>query len=226
MQVDAKPGNYVLVHLEDSGTGMPAEVIERIYEPFFTTKEHGKGTGLGLSTSLAIVKAHGGFMRVYSEPGRGTKFHVYLPALADEVLAAQSADAEELPRGMGELILVVDDEPAVLEVTKQTLGAFGYKTKTAQDGAEAIVVFTEHKNHIAAVITDMMMPVLDGAGAIRVLLKMRHDLPVIAVSGLDAQAKIPEMQAHTNIHFLQKPYAAAQLLQTLKTALSKNTKTS
>ncbi|MFO1471662.1 MAG: PAS domain S-box protein [Turneriella sp.] len=226
MQVDAKPGNYVLIHLEDSGEGMPADVIERIYEPFFTTKEHGKGTGLGLSTSLAIVKAHGGFMRVYSEPGRGTKFHVYLPALSDEALTAQPDDTEEMPHGNGELILVVDDEPAVLEVTKQTLGAFGYKTKTAQDGAEAIVVFTENKDQIAAVVTDMMMPVLDGAGAIRVLLKMRHDLPVIAVSGLDAQVKIPEMQTQTNIYFLQKPYAAALLLQTLKTALSKKTKKS
>lgn len=223
MQVDARPGNYVLINLEDSGMGMQADVIERIYEPFFTTKEHGKGTGLGLSTSLAIVKAHGGFMRVYSEPGRGTKFHVYLPALSDGVLTAEAADTEELPRGKGELILIVDDEPAVLEVTKQTLGAFGYKTKTAPDGAEAIVVFTQSQEHISAVITDMMMPVLDGAGAIRVLLKMRPDLPIIAVSGLDAQAKMPAMPPHTNIHFLQKPYAAAQLLQTLKKAILNST---
>lgn len=220
MQVDAKPGNYVLIHFEDSGFGMPAQVIERIYEPFFTTKEHGKGTGLGLSTSLAIVKAHGGFMRVYSEPGQGTKFHVYLPALADKVLSVQDIDLEELPRGNGELILVVDDEPAVLEVTRQTLGAFGYKTKTAQDGAEAIVVFTQSKEHISAVITDMMMPVLDGAGAIRVLLKMRPGLPIIAVSGLDAHAKISALQSQNNIHFLQKPYAASQLLQTLKSAIA------
>ena len=93
------------------------------------------------------------------------------------------------------------------------------RTKTAQDGAEAIVIFTQSKEHFAAVITDMMMPVLDGAGAIRVLLKMRADLPIIAVSGLEAQAKIPALQSHKNIHFLQKPYAASHLLQTLKNVI-------
>ena len=121
-------------------------------------------------------------------------------------------------------ILIIDDDREIAGTLQMVLQNAGYRVQLAQNGVEGQRAIEGLKPDL--VLTDMMMPVLDGAGAIRVLLKMRHDLPVIAVSGLDAQAKIPEMQAHTNIHFLQKPYAAAQLLQTLKTALSKNTKTS
>ncbi len=219
MQAGASPGNYVAINFEDTGTGMPAEIVERIFDPFFTTKDHGKGTGLGLSTSLAIVKAHGGFLRVYSEPGIGTKFHIYLPALPAGSEHPDAVNDDELPRGNGELILVVDDEPAVLEVTKQTLDAFGYKTVTAQDGADAIAVFSRVKDQISLVLTDMMMPVLDGAAAIRVLRKMQPDLPIIAVSGLDTHRKAPTLHDLRRLHFLQKPYAASLLLQTIKKAL-------
>ncbi len=216
MQAGVKPGKYALVEIQDTGTGMPPEVLERIYEPFFTTKEHGKGTGLGLSTSLAIIKGHGGFIRVYSEPGLGTKFHIYLPALPNADTGIAVTDEANLPRGRGELILVVDDESTLLEVTQQTLHAFGYKTKAAQDGAEAIAVFSEFKEQIGLVITDMMMPVLDGAATIRVILKMAPAMPIIAVSGLDAPAKAASFQDHPNVRFLQKPYSASQLLQSIQ----------
>ncbi len=220
MQADVKPGKYVLIKIQDTGAGMPPEVLERIYEPFFTTKEQGKGTGLGLSTSLAIIKGHGGFIRVYSEPTRGTKFHIYLPALSDNLTDVLVSDEVNLPRGKGQLILVVDDENALLEVTQQTLHAFGYKTKAAQDGAEAIAVFSEFKDQIALVITDMMMPVLDGAATIRVILKMVPAMPIIAVSGLDAQGKSTAFQDQKNVRFLQKPYSASQLLQCIQQQLN------
>lgn len=222
MQIDVKPGRYVVIRIEDSGTGMPQAVLEKIFEPFFTTKEPGKGTGLGLSTSLAIVKGHGGFMRVYSEPGKGTRFHIYLPALSLAEEKVAHAEIEEMPRGNGELILVVDDEATIRSITKQTLEAFGYAVKTASDGADAVAIFAEHKDKIALVLTDMMMPVLDGAGTIHVLRKMKPDIPIIAASGLDGNGKVAQLLGDGVKFFLPKPYTADVLLKTIKQALSKD----
>jgi len=171
LNIEANPGPYVFLQVEDSGTGIPAEVIEKIFDPFFTTKELGKGTGLGLSTSLAIVKSHDGFLRVYSEEGRGTKFKVYLPAQVIRTEAAAAA-AADMPRGHGELILVVDDEKSVREITKQTLEAFGYRAILAADGTEAVALYATRGNEIAVVLTDMMMPIMDGPTTIQVLRKM------------------------------------------------------
>ncbi|MFO1526707.1 MAG: PAS domain S-box protein [Turneriella sp.] len=224
MQMDAAPGHYVVIRIEDTGTGMPPDVLEKVFEPFFTTKEHGKGTGLGLSTSMAIMKGHGGFMRVYSEPGRGTRFHLYLPALSKVDEESAVATSESLPRGNGELILVVDDEAPVRTITCQTLEAFGYATLPASDGAEAVAIFAEHKNKVALLLTDMMMPVLDGPGAISVIQKMQPKLPIIAVSGLAANGKLSALQAADKIRFLAKPFSAEQLLQAVR--LSLNTKPS
>ncbi len=221
MHIDARPGNYVVIRCEDTGSGMPAAVLEKIFEPFFTTKELGKGTGLGLSTSIAIIKSHGGFMRAYSEPGRGSRFHLYIPALGTGIEVTSETAQPELLRGNGELVLVVDDEPHVREVTRQTLETFGYKTKIATDGADALAVFAENKEKIALMVTDMMMPVLDGPGVIRVILKIKPDLPIIAVSGVDAQAKIDNLQSGRKIHVLQKPYTAQMLLQAVRDELIK-----
>lgn len=222
MQLDAHPGDYVVVRLEDTGQGMPADVLERIFEPFFTTKPHGKGTGLGLSTSLAIIKGHGGFIRAYSEPGRGTRFHLYLPALPAGQEEQKSGTTDEMPRGSGQLILVIDDEPSVRNVTKQTLEAFGYRVKTAADGAEGVAVFAELRSQIAVVLTDIMMPVLDGHAAIRVMRKMQPSLPVIAASGLEVHAKSIMAESGAFSRFLPKPYTAQMLLTTIRDALRAN----
>src|SRR6185436_9581618 len=142
------PGRYVLVTVADTGGGIPPEVVGRIFEPFFTTKEVGKGTGLGLSTALTIVRSHGGFINVYSEPRRGTQFAVYLPA----VEAAAEAGARlqsDLPVGHGELILVVDDEDAIRQITKATLETFGYRVITAADGTEALGLYAQHREEVA-----------------------------------------------------------------------------
>src|SRR2546422_6496534 len=191
MNVGAKAGPYVVIRVSDTGTGMPPGVIDKIFDPFFTTKEVGKGTGLGLSTVLGIVKSHGGFVNVYSEVGKGTRFSVYLPA-AETVQGAEPAQVEAVPTGQGELVLVVDDEATIREITKATLEAHGYRIVTAADGAEALALYAQHRDQIRLVLTDMMMPVMDGPATIRALRNLDPQIPIIAASGLVAK-KAPDL---------------------------------
>jgi PAS domain S-box-containing protein len=218
MHLEAKPGRYVQVTVSDTGVGIPAETVSRIFEPFFTTKEVGKGTGLGLSTALTIVRSHGGFINVYSEPNRGTQFAVYLPATksaADEQRRARP----DLPSGRGELILVVDDEDSILQITKGTLETFGYRVLTAGDGTEALGLYAQHRGEVAAVITDMMMPFMDGPATIRALQKMNPQVKIIAASGLAANDKAAEAASVGVQMFLPKPYTAEKLLKALAEVL-------
>ncbi|MDR3405033.1 MAG: PAS domain S-box protein [Chthoniobacter sp.] len=217
---EAQPGPYVLLQIEDSGAGIAPEILDKIFDPFFTTKEIGKGTGLGLSTTLAIVKSHGGFLRVYSELGRGTIFKIYLPAQVESPLDLGVAVEAEMPRGDGELILVVDDEGSVSQITKQTLEAFGYRVVLAADGAEAVALFAQRGGEIDAVLTDMMMPIMDGAATIHVLRRMNPNVPIIAASGLTANAQIAQFASLGVKHFLAKPYTAETLLKTMRLALT------
>ncbi len=220
MNAQAKAGNYVQIRVTDTGTGMPREVIDKIFEPFFTTKEVGKGTGLGLSTVMAIVKSHGGFVNVYSEPGQGTTFKVYLPAVeASEEGRRKLTQRLISPRGNGETVLVIDDEASILTITSQTLQAFGYRVLTATDGAHALSVYTEHKNEIAVVLTDMMMPIMDGLSMIHVLLRMNPAVKIIAASGLTTNGNLAKSSELNVKHFLTKPYTAETLLTTLRTTL-------
>lgn len=219
MNIDAKPGHHICIQVEDSGEGMPPEIIERIFEPFFTTKELGKGTGMGLSTSIAIIKKHGGFIRVYSEVGMGSRFHVYLPAYIGTDNAENDAVSVVLPRGKGELVLVVDDEVAVREITRQTLETFGYRVVLAADGVEATSIYAERRKEIAIVLTDMMMPLMDGPTMIKVLLKLDPEVRIIAASGLSANGMVAKAQSNGIRHFIPKPYTAETLLKTLREAL-------
>ena len=216
LESEAKPGPYVLLEVEDSGMGMPPEIIEKIFDPFFTTKELGKGTGLGLSTTLAIVKSHGGFIRVYSELGSGTKFRVYLPAQTEASQETVAAAEAEMPRGHGEVILVVDDEPSVQQITQQTLEAFGYRVLLATDGADAVAIYARQREEIAAVLTDMMMPIMDGPATIQALRRLNLHLPIIAASGLAANSHVSQVASLGVKHFLPKPYTAETLLKILR----------
>jgi len=220
MNRDVSPGRYVEIEVSDEGCGIPRELMDRIFEPFFTTKEIGKGTGLGLSTAIGIVRSHGGFVTVYSEPGRGTTFRVCLPALEDVMARSVSTGvaAEPLPRGSGELVLVVDDEVSILQVTRQTLEAFGYRVLTAEDGARAIGLYALHREDVAVVLTDMMMPVMDGPALIAALRRIDPTVRVIASSGLSANGNLIRNGASVK-HFLAKPYSAEALLQTLRAVL-------
>jgi PAS domain S-box-containing protein len=214
------PGRYVVIQVTDTGTGMPKEIIDRIFEPFFTTKELGKGTGLGLSTVLGIVRSHGGFVNVYSEVGKGSSFKVYLPALAEGDAGDQAGRAEEaLPRGNGELILVVDDEVSILDITKQTLQAFGYRVATAEDGAQAISRYALQRDEVAVVLTDMMMPVMDGPALIAALRRINPQVRIIGASGLNANGSTARAAAVGVKHFLPKPYSADALLAMIRHVL-------
>ncbi|MDT7543126.1 MAG: hypothetical protein QOE33_3030 [Acidobacteriota bacterium] len=219
MHLEAKPGRYVVVTVVDTGAGMTQEVQSRIFEPFFTTKEVGKGTGLGLSTALTIVHSHGGFLNVYSEPRKGTQFAVYLPAL--ESGRAEQSDRRrlDLPVGRGELILVVDDEDAIRQITKGTLETFNYRVVVAADGTEAVALYAQQRDEIKLVITDMMMPFMDGPATIRALQRLNPRVKIIAASGLGAQDKAAEATALGVRLFLPKPYTAEKLLKALAQVL-------
>jgi CheY-like chemotaxis protein len=219
MHLEAKPGAYVSIAISDTGTGIPADIREKIFEPFFTTKKFGMGTGLGLSTTLAIIKSHGGFINLESEVGKGTTFRIYIPATGTVSRAMAESEEEELPTGNGELILIIDDEPAILEITKETLEAYGYKALTASDGAEGVAVFADNKKNIKVVITDIMMPVMDGTAAILALKSINPDVKIIAASGLTTKGQITTPSDSNVQAFLTKPYTAERLLKALAAAL-------
>ncbi|HLO88323.1 MAG TPA: response regulator [Nostocaceae cyanobacterium] len=214
MNLEAKTGPYIVVTVADTGTGIPGEILDRIFEPFFTTKEVGQGTGLGLSTALGIVKSHGGFVNVYSEVGKGTQFKMYLPAVAGvETLSNEKV----IPlTGNGELILVVDDEPAIQEITRESLETNNYQVLTANDGIEAIALYAQQMNNIAAVLMDLMLPSLDGITAIRTLKKINPDVKIIATCGLMSNDKLTAIAEFGVNKFLSKPYTVNELLLTLQ----------
>lgn len=218
IRMDAKAGPYIVINTSDTGTGIAPDLLERIFEPFFTTKEHGKGTGLGLSTVNGIVKSHGGFVDVISYLGEGTQFKVYLPAV--RAAETQYLDDSELLSGKGELVLFVDDEASIREITKTLLEANTYQVLTASDGIEAITLYAKHKAEISVVLTDMMMPSMDGLTTIRTLQKINPQVKIIAVSGLVPSETLNET-TNAGVHtFLSKPYSARELLKTLHAVLS------
>jgi PAS domain S-box-containing protein len=220
MSLQVKSGRYVKISVTDSGTGIAQNIIDKVFEPFFTTKELNKGTGLGLSTVLAIVKSHHGTVNVYSEPGKGTTFRIYLPAM-ETSSGGKAAQPQQdgLPRGNGETILLIDDEASIRTITGQTLETFGYRILTARDGAEAVAIYAEHKNEIAVILTDIMMPVMDGLNVIRVLTRINPEIKIVAASGL-AKNGSGTREAGGNIkHFLTKPYTADILLKTIRAIL-------
>lgn len=222
MNIEAKVGAYVVITVSDTGIGIRNEIIDRIFEPFFTTKEVGKGTGLGLSTVLGIVKSHGGFIKVLSEVGKGTQFQVYLPAIRVQETIDPSVEHDKLPRGHGELVLVIDDEDAIREVTKSSLETYGYKVQTACDGIEAIALYSQLKEDIRVVLIDMMMPSMDGPTTISVLRKINPQVKIIGVSGLMLNHKMISLIGNSVKSFLPKPYTSDELLRNLQMLLSTN----
>lgn len=221
MTPGSSPGDYVRISVVDTGSGMTPEVLDRVFDPFFTTKGVGEGTGLGLSTASAIVKGHGGFVHVYSEVGAGSTFRVYFPARSEAGAAEAAGDLRprELHRGRGELILVVDDEAAVRTITQQTLEAFGYRVLTAGDGAEAVATYALRGGEIDLVLTDIMMPIMDGPATIRALMHMNPSVRIVAASGLGGNGGVARAASSGVVHFLPKPYTAEKLLEVLHRVL-------
>jgi CheY-like chemotaxis protein len=216
MSPDSAPGAYVLIKVADTGSGIPQAIQEKIFDPFFTTKEVGKGTGLGLSTTLAIIKGHGGFLNLYSQPGKGTAFSIYLPA-TPAASAVDHADHAQtlLPRGRGELVLMVDDEKPLREITQATLEHFGYRVLLANNGAEAVARYAQNSAEIALVLTDMAMPVMDGPSTILALKAMNPRLKIIGSSGMISEENRARVRNAGVRHFIPKPYTTAVLLKTI-----------
>jgi PAS domain S-box-containing protein len=209
MHAHAKAGPYLTINVSDTGTGIPPAILNKIFEPFFTTKELGKGTGLGLSTVRAIVKSHGGFIDVYSQPGAGATFKVLLPAIESSSGARKNEAGSLGPvRGRGEMILVVDDEAAIRTITTQTLETFGYRTLTAIDGAEAVAIYAMNRAEISVVLTDLAMPIMDGPATIRALTKIDPTVKIIAVSGFNTSGGVTRISGSVVKQFLTKPYTA------------------
>jgi len=220
--LDAKVGPYVAITVSDNGTGISKEIIDRIFEPFFTTKELGQGTGLGLSTVMGIVKSHGGFVNVVSEMRKGTEFQVCLPVKqtveTDEILAGHN----ELLVGHGELVLVVDDDHSIAEITKNLLERNAYKVVVARDGMEAVALYTQHMHEISAVLVDMMMPSMDGPTTIRVLKRINPKVKIIGVSGLVSNHEMIKIVGDSITTFLSKPFTSDELLKILQLTLNRN----
>ena len=217
---EAEPGAYVRVSVTDTGLGIAAEHLDHIFDPFFTTKEVGKGTGLGLSTVLGIMRGHGGFVRVNSRVGQGTTFELYLP-VSREAEGADTVGPDLLsPRGQGEVILVVDDEATVLDLLCCALERHGYQVLTARDGAEALVLFGQHRSKVRAVITDMMMPGMDGPKLVEALRHLDGRLPILGMTGLAEQADMKGLADLPLQVLLTKPFTVVKVLAVLSQALA------
>jgi PAS domain S-box-containing protein len=216
LQSEPLTGSYIELRVSDTGSGIPPEILPKILDPFFTTKAAGKGTGLGLATVVGIVRGHGGSLDVATEPGHGTTFTLYFPATPESL----DSRAFAAPAASGECILCADDEAAVLTTTRTALVRAGYRILAARDGGEALALFHLHRQEIALVITDMMMPVMNGAELITALRSLAPGLRIIATSGTFSRVKLPEEPGTAVEAILHKPFAVAALLSTVRDVLA------
>jgi two-component system, cell cycle sensor histidine kinase and response regulator CckA len=215
---ESKAGPYVLLAVSDNGIGMDKATIERIFEPFFTTKEMGRGTGLGLATVYGIVKQHGGFVYVYSEPGKGTTFRLYFPCCEGAADVADEKGVVELRRG-SELILLADDHDGLLQSAQALLSDLGYNVIPARNGLEAVDLFKRNADRINLVVLDVAMPELGGPAAFEQIAALRPEVPVIFTTGY--MPEVVPYVAHTkkSAIMLQKPYSLKTLSQAMRSAL-------
>ncbi|HEX3855980.1 MAG TPA: response regulator [Verrucomicrobiae bacterium] len=220
LRKDIKPGNYLCLSVSDTGHGISAEQIEKIFQPFFTTKAPGKGTGLGLSTCQSIAKSHNGFITVQSKINSGTEFKVYFPASNVESLEEAVLHKTPLPAGKGECILVVDDEEGLLAITRAALENYGYNVLTATSGFEAVVQFTKNPDAVNLVITDLAMPFMDGFETIAALRKIRPEIKIIIASGSEKEVEEAKDRIVIN-SFVAKPFTNDELIETVHEVLSR-----
>jgi CheY-like chemotaxis protein len=214
-----KPGAYVLLSLSDTGHGMDKETLSHIFEPFYTTKEAGKGTGLGLAMVYGIVKQHGGYITCYSEPGQGTTFKIYLPVLAGTGDQLETAAREATPRGGTETVLLVDDEEFVRDLGKQILERSGYAVLTADNGKEALSIYSKERDKISLVILDLIMPEMGGKQCLEELLKIDPQIRVLIASGFAENGRTKEAIETGARGFVGKPYNMKGMLQAVREVL-------
>ncbi len=216
---DAREGTYLVLRVSDTGTGIPPEIMDRIFDPFFTTKAPNSGTGLGLSTAMGLVKGHGGFLQVQSKMGEGTTFTVHIPAEPAAVGATPPSTPEEAFVGHGELIMLVDDEVTILDVTRMALKDLQFEVITAKDGVDALVKAAENRDRLCAVITDQHMPHMDGLAFVRALRRVLPDVPIAVGSGRLDDGMAAQFKGLDVAVRLDKPYSQDKLTGALKTML-------
>lgn len=216
---DIPAGAYVVMAVADTGSGIPPEVLPRIFEPLFTTKAPDKGTGLGLSTVAGIVKNHNGFIQVRTEAAKGTEFRIFLPASESMETDRRTEPGKALPVGHGEMVLLMDDEATVRQLTQTTLQNYGYRVLTAMSGLDGITTFDAHKDEIKLLVSDTDMPVMNGIVAIRAIQKLKPELPVIITSGVERDTEQLVGIDRTHLTILQKPYTVEQILNAVAKGL-------
>ncbi|MCK9409686.1 MAG: response regulator [Bacteriovoracaceae bacterium] len=211
-------GSYIEISVKDTGTGISEEILGKVFDPYFTTKEVGKGTGIGLPTVQSIVHNHHGLVDVSSTVGSGTTFTVYLPAKSSALQNVPIINSP-LPLGQGECILVIDDESSMLQAAKAALESSHYKTITARDGAEAVAVFAMHAKEIDMVICDMNMPLMDGSKTVPVLKTLQPSIKIVIASGSPEMAAEEKLMEVYGVVLMPKPYTVEKLLVTVNTVL-------
>jgi len=221
---DSQAGDFVRISVQDTGCGIPKELLSKIFEPFFSTKEKGKGTGLGLSVVYGIVKNHNGWINAYSEPQQGTAFKIYLPvsvSLLQEENTIKTESAESL-HGNGEQILVIEDEQGILDFASSALRQFGYTIRVASNGHQALSVFEEAKGNFQLIISDVILPDINGFDLVTKLTKEYPDIPVIMCSGYTEERVKQSIIKEKGFRFLQKPYSMNALLEMVKKDIRKS----
>ena len=216
----AKPGHYVLLTVSDNGIGMQPEVLDRIFEPFFTTKTNGEGTGLGLAMVHGIVSQHGGYIRCYSEPGRGTSFKIYFPVSAGELISDLTL-TREMPAFGTETILLVDDDDRIRDMGQQIIEMGGYKVLLARSGERALEIYAAQRNEISLVILDLNMPGMGGKRCLEKILGIDPLAKVIVASGYSSNGLALDDQVTGAREFINKPYDAKDILIAIRTVLDK-----
>lgn len=219
--IEAMAGKFVRISISDTGTGMDKETLQHIFEPFFTTKERSRGTGLGLAVSYGIVKAHKGFINVYSEKGKGSCFKIYLPATSEKIEAKPDVTEEKMPMKNTGIILVVDDDPGIRDVSKAILERTGYNVIIARDGKEGIEIYRQKKDVVTMVILDYIMPGLSGKETFLELIKINPEIKVLISTGYSMNSHGQELLQIGVKGFIQKPFSAKELFEQINDIIAK-----
>jgi PAS domain S-box-containing protein len=212
------PGRYVVFSVADTGCGMSREVKQRIFEPFYTTKEVGKGTGLGLAQVYGVVQQHGGTIHVYSEPGRGTTFKVYLPSV-NTTPDAESEQAVSYAPGGSETILVAEDDPMACDLARRILITAGYSVMVASNGEEALQLFRANRDKISLLLLDVLMPKLSGHEVYRRVKEENADIEAVFCTGYDPETARSDVLSENNLPLVEKPFNPEKLLRTIREVL-------